>query len=226
MKKSISDFYKSNKVLTQISFVAALYIVLYVAIQDLPVLGHNVRVLIDILFQLSLALIANLFFFIFQVYIPAQRSRAAIRPVVKQKIEDICFFIEVPISNIAQLYLGEGKKIDQFTDDDMYRILKKYRFHDYIYSVMDEKQFFGKQCRGAFQVIHDRIDELLTFYAPHLDDGERDKIIQLRADRFYELLTSPILEYTDVTGISDSGALAEFIIFQRKYIAVKEIVKN
>lgn len=211
--------------MSKISIAAVLYIVFYRTTYDLPELWYNAHVLVDILFQLSLALVANLIFFIFQVYIPAQRSRAAIWPVVEQKIGTICSFIETPFSNITELYLGEAKQIYQFTDEDMHKILKKYRFHDFIFSVGKEKQFFGKQFRSSFREIHTRIDELLTFYSFFLDDEEKDKIIQLRADGFYELLTSPILECTDVTGINDGGALAEFIIFQRKYAKVKEMAK-
>lgn len=226
MTKLILKFCKSNVILSILGSIAILFIIFYYITYDIPELWYNAHILVDIIFQLSLALVASLIFYIFQVYIPMEKNRLAVWPIIEEKINNICEFIETLFSNLAEMYLNQGKKFDCFVNDDMYIILEKYRFNDYIISIGEHHQFFGEISKSYFVEIKKIIDELLTFFSVYLNNEERDALIRIKEDRFYTLLSSQISKIYDITGISDEGAFDEFKALQQKYIKVKEIVNT
>ena len=55
-------FYKENKILSNLSMCALMFVLFYYFSYDVPEIWKNASVLVDILFQLSLAILANLLF--------------------------------------------------------------------------------------------------------------------------------------------------------------------
>lgn len=229
MVKSILKFYKSNKFLSVLSIIAIAIIAFYYWSYDVPELWHNAHRLVDIAFQLSLAVIANLVFYIFQVYIPTQKSKEMMRATIERKMESIDSLLESPFSDIAQLYLKDRKQIGDFTDEEMRKILEGYNSSDFLLSwkiADEEKQYcFGEHVQKSFEVIEQTIDELLTIYASYLDDEEKSALIQLKADDFYISLISPFTAFENVTRVVDEQEVDKFKQFQEKYTKVKSIVK-
>jgi len=86
---------------------------------DIPEIWKNASILVDILFQLSLALIANLIFYIFQLYIPNLKRSNKIQPIIQNKIKRICEDINMPFLEITKKYLGEEKNLNELTDNDI-----------------------------------------------------------------------------------------------------------
>ena len=229
MRKAVMNFGKSNKILSVIGIMAVFYIAFYWFTYDMPEIFHNAHILVEIGFQLSLALIANLFFYIFQVYAPLQKRKAEMRSIIKGKVETICSLIESPLSDIAQMYIGDRKEIENFTSVEMRKILENYNCDDYVLSWRignEEKHYsFGENIRNNFEGIEQAIDDLLAVYSPYLDDAEKDVLVQLKADHFYELLILPFYALTGVTRVINEKQIDEFRSFQQKYIKAKGIFR-
>lgn len=228
MKGAISYFCKQNKLLSILSIIAVVIILFYYFTYNLLELWYNAHVLVDILFQLSLAVIANLTFYIFQVHIPAQKSKMAMRPIIEQKIDLICSYIESPFADIVNLYLEYYKEIDKLTDAEMRKILLNYKSTDYLTYWKTAGEFkpytLGEHVQHSFDGIKQTIDELLIVYDSYLDEEEKLALIQLNVDDFYILLISPFTALEGVTRIIDEKEINEFKSFQQKYTKMKKMI--
>lgn len=221
----IKCFYKENKVLSKLSIGAVTYVIFYYVSYNIPELWKNASVVVDILFQLSLALIANFIFFIFQMYIPNFKRNSKIQPIIKRKISKICAHINDPFPEITKKYLKIKKNLNELTDSDIKLIAEKYRPQD-ISTVqvafecrnLTYNQYF-KLC---FEEIDGIVQELIFAYAPYLNEEQRDILILLKENPFRQLFDNPLMNLFDTTGIQGGATLYTF----KKYKDIYEEILN
>lgn len=226
IKENIKYFYKGNKVLSNLSISAMTYIIIYYVSYDLPELWENASILADIMFQLSLALIANFIFFVFQVYFPNHKRHARIQPIIQHKINQICDCINMPFLEITEKYLGNQKNLNELTDDDIQLITEKYRPQDlstvqvaFVCCNLTYNQYF-KYC---FSQIDNIVQELIFEYEPYLDDEQRDVLILLKENSFRKLFDSPLMDLFDTTGIQGNATMYTFKKYKQIYEKIREV---
>ena len=94
--RHICCFYIDNKMLFLLSVCAIGFMLFYYFSYDETELWRNACVLVEILFQLSLAIVANLIFFIFHVYLPSCKRTYRMRPIIIKKIKFMSILIFFP----------------------------------------------------------------------------------------------------------------------------------
>lgn len=225
---TIITFCKTNKELCVASATAMLIILIYCFTYDFNELWHNAHVLMDVAFQLSLAVIASLIFYIFQVYMPFLKNRLKIQPIIKHKINILCIFLQSPFYDVSQQYLGEIKGITKLTAEDIRKLICPYKSLDFQDSTKDDNEepewLFGKNHRQVFLDAKNIIDSLLMNYGLYMEDAEKEILIQLKEDSFFEALTTPIFDMFETTGIPGDNVPKEYIEFQKKYEKMKSIL--
>lgn len=176
--RTIRRFYKENKVLLLLSIVAILYVVFYCIFTSDEKEKSN-EVILDTIFQLSLALIANFIFFIFQVYIPKYRRSTKIQTIIRRKLEEVCRNINAPFVYITKKYLGKTKRLSELSSRDKNIIAEKYCPEDKI-KIVVEQEVHELTFRQYFQICSEKnrenIQELLT-YETYLTDYQKDLLI-------------------------------------------------
>lgn len=225
--KHINCFYKENKMLSHLSLGAIGFVLFYYFSYDIPEIWKNASVFVDILFQLSLAILANLLFFIFQVYIPNYKRNYRIRPVIIRKIGCICEFMNDPFLEITEKYLEHKKNLNELSDDDIQKIAEKYRPHDvstvqvaFVCCNLTYDQYF----KYSFEEMDNIIQELLFAYEPYLNNEERDILLLIKENSFRRLFDSPIMSLFDSTGIQGNAVYSTFSQYKNIYQKLLELV--
>lgn len=226
IKKHLNDFYKDNKMLSKLSLGAILFVLFYFFSYDVPELWKNASVLVDILFQLSLAIIANLLFFIFQMYIPNYKRNIRIRPTITKKIERICQYMNEPICEITERYLGEKKNLNELSNDDISKIAAQYRPQDtstvqvaFLCQNLTYNQYF----EFSFDKIDEIIQELIFTYEPYLSNMERDILPLIKEHTIRQFLGNPLMNLVDTTGIQGNAVLYTFRSYKNIYKKALEL---
>lgn len=83
------SFYIENEVLSKLSLVSFAFIVFYYISYDMPELWKNASVLVNILFQFSLAIVSSLIFYIVQIYIPDYNRKKKFNQSFAKKSEGL-----------------------------------------------------------------------------------------------------------------------------------------
>lgn len=227
--RHICCFYIDNKMLFLLSVCAIGFMLFYYFSYDETELWRNACVLVEILFQLSLAIVANLIFFIFHVYLPSCKRTYRMRPIIIKKINSICEKINDPFQDITKRYLGEKKNLDELFDSDIQLIAEMYRPNDestvqvaYLCKNLTYNQYF----QICFKEIEDTIQDLLYTYDPYLNSEERDILLLLKESHCWKLLNDPLMSLFDITGIKGNAALDMFKQYKYIYERILELSKQ
>lgn len=223
--KQIKYFRKENKMLFQLSLCAMVYILLYMLSYNKVEMGERVRLLIDISFQLSLAIIANLLFFIFQVYIPTTERQQRVHPLIIDKITDICESMNQPFQFITEMYLGQKKDLDKLSKDDIQEIVEKYCSNDTIKSsgVGELSNWTVYTCfTYFFRQMDNTVRELLFAYEPYLKSEERDALFAVKENRFRRLIGNTIFACIGSKGLGGNATISTI----KQYIFIYERFLN
>lgn len=227
--KQIKYFRKENKMLFQLSLCAMVYILLYMLSYNKVEMGERVRLLIDISFQLSLAIIANLLFFIFQVYIPTTERQQRVHPLIIDKIRDICENMNQPFQFITEMYLEKKKDLDKLSEEDIQNIANEYRANEKI-DVVEIGQPHDWTVYSFFLYCFNQMDntvqELLFTYEPYLMSDERDTLLMVKENLFRHLIENWMPVYFNTKGIRGNavgGIFKQYIfIYKRLLNLIKE----
>ena len=227
--RHIKCFYEENRVLSYLSLGATAFVLFYYFSYDLPEIWKNASVVADILFQLSLAILANFLFFVFQIYIPKYKRTCRIHQLVIHKIKDICQNMNAPFLSITEKILNSKKSLDKLSDNDIQMIAKSYRPLDktdiqvafWRYNLTYDQYF--KYC---FREIDATIQELLFSYEPYLSNEERDILLLIKDNTFRNLFDSPLMSLFDTTGIQGNAVYPIFKEYKKTYDELLELIKN
>ena len=229
IKRHICCFYDDNKMLTSLSLIAIAFILFYYFSYDMPEMWKNAGVLVDILFQLSLAIIANLIFFIFQVYIPNFKNSIRIRPIISNKMMQISQNMNEPFLEITAKYLNKNINLDELSDDNIKIITEKYRPNDispvqvaYECRNLTFDQYF-KMCLEKNNTI---IQELLLTYEPYLNSKERDLLLLIKENNFNKIINNPLLSLFDTKGLHGNAVHDVFKHYQNIYKDIQKLIQN
>lgn len=232
IKKHLTCFYSENRMLSYLSVGAIGFILLYYFSYNMPELWKNASILVDILFQLSLAIVANLIFFIFQVYIPNINKNIKIRPIALRKFKYLSQVMNEPFLEITKKYLEQEKNLDELSEDDIIKIAEKYRPND-----ETTVQIMWK-CRNAtfyqyfemcFEEIDNTIQELLFAYEPYLNNVERDILLMIKENSFRKLFSNSFMYITslfDTTGIQGNAVEYTFKNYIKIYKDVQSLIND
>lgn len=232
IKKHITCFYSENKMLSYLSFCAVGFIIFYYFSYNMPELWKNASILVDILFQLSLAIVANLIFFIFQVYIPNFNKNIRIRPIVLSKIKYLSNVMNDPFLEITKKYLECEKNLNELSDNDIEKIAEKYCPNDETtVQVMWEcrNMTFYQYFEFSFEKVDNTIQELLFAYDPYLNSEERDILLIIKENSFRQLFSNSFMYITSLfntTGIHGDAVEYTFKKYIKIYNDVLSLVKN
>ena len=172
----VKSFYTEYIVLSKLSLLSLGFIVFYYLSYDVPELWKNASILVDILFQLSLAVVSSLIFYLFQVYIPDYKRKQTIQPIVRKKIRTIIEYMGIPFEEITSRYLQKSKYIDELSDKDIETIAHKYRPSDItsFHVAFECRNLNNVECfQYCFHTIDEIINELLFIYEPYLKDKQK-----------------------------------------------------
>ncbi len=103
LKTEIEIFINDNKMLTILCTIAVIIIVLYYVSMDLPEWWTHAGDLFEIIYQFSLAIIANFLFFIFQTYIPQRKQRIKAEPYIIRYLKKIEFSMDAMFEELTNL---------------------------------------------------------------------------------------------------------------------------
>lgn len=221
----VKSFYIENIVLSKLSLLSLGFIVFYYLSYDVPELWKNASILVDILFQLSLAVVSSLIFYVFQVYIPDYKRKQTIQPIVRKKIRTIIEMMETPFKEITSSYLQKSKCIDELSDADIESIAQKYRPSDItsVQVAFECRNLNNVECfQYCFQKIDDIIEELLFIYEPYLKDEQRDILVIIKESEFRKLFDNKLMMLFDTTGIQGNAIQYTFKSYICYYKQLKE----
>lgn len=221
----VKSFYKENRVLSKVSVMSLAYIVFYYLSYDIPEVWSNASVLADILFQLSLAVVSSLIFYVFQVYIPNYKRKKVMHPTVQKKIRRIIELMETPFEEIVKTYLKKSKCIEELSDTDIKYIAQKYCPSDdtSVQVAFECRNLSNVECfQYCFKEIDNIIGELLFIYEPYLKDEQRDILVVIKESEFRKLFDNELTMLLDITGIQGNAVKDTF----RNYINYYKFLKN
>lgn len=230
IKKYVTSFYKENKMLSCLSLSAVGFILFYYFSYNLPEIWTNASVLVDILFQLSLAITANLIFFVFQVYIPSLKRINIVRPIILRKFKFICQKMDFHFLDITEKYLEQQKHLDELSDADIQEILEKYCPNDKsnIQMAFECRKLTYSECFNfCFDEIDHTIKELLLEYDSYLNAMEQEILLLIKDnDLVYKLFADPIFKLFDTKGIKGDSANYVLKDYIDKYEKILKIIGN
>ncbi len=196
IKSHFCRFYRENLFLSILSLFSLAFIIFYYLSYDAPEIFHNAHLLVDFIFQLSLAIISNLIFLIFQIYIPSCKRFDEIYPLALKKIQELCDTINKPFMEMSNNYLKKQKNLDELSDTDIEIILKNYSPSD---TIALTKITYATYFQPYFKNIDSIITELLSVYEPYLYSETKDFLILCHENTFRKFFSDP--SYIQVSNI-------------------------
>ena len=196
IKRHFCRFYKENLFLSILSLFSLAFIIFYYFSYDTPEIFHNAHLLVDFIFQLSLAIIANLIFLIFQIYIPSCKRFDEIYPFALKKIQELCETINKPFTEMSIGYLKKEKNLDELSDADIEIILKNYSPY---HTITFRNITYGTYFQSSFNNIDSVITELLSVYEPYLYSETKKFLILCHKNTFRKFFSDP--SYIQVSNI-------------------------
>lgn len=117
--KKIVKFWNDNRILCISTLVAIIVIVIYEVSYSWPELWENADRHFYILYQLSLAVIANFLFFIFQSHIPRENKNKFLRKFILKEYSEIIYAINLMFEDLTEKYINDRQKAGVVSDEHL-----------------------------------------------------------------------------------------------------------
>lgn len=210
----IKKFYKENTVLCTLTFISIIIILLHQVTMDLPELWNHANEHFELLSQLSLAIVANFIFSIFQIYIPNKKKREQMQPYIKKRFKKIAEYMNDQFLCLSKTYLKKETTLLDMTDDDFRVIIENIRLVDSSdIQVAFELRYLTiiEMIAYKLKCIDEIIYELENVYQNYLYD-DCDVLLKDIRNSHYKLVfeKSQILSLFDTKGMHGDGTLPIF----------------
>lgn len=230
IKREIMDFIRDNVMISILSGVAILIIISYIVSIDLPELWDNAGIQFEILYQISLAIIASFIFYIMQIYIPQRKKKKAIRPYITRLMNKISDSMDIIIRELSKCYLNQDISIVNITDEELKCIINNYspRHKTTIqvaFEIRNLTNYEMMECQ--FQEIDEYINKLISGYIGFMDDESEILIRDIANCQMKNTFSSKgnmLMALCGTKGISGDAPIHIFKNFKHLHFQLREYI--
>lgn len=221
-KYEMKVFINDNKILTILCIIAVIIIILHFISLDLPEWWKHAGDLFEIIYQLSLAIIANLLFSIFQMYIPQRKQRIKAEPYIIRYLKKIEFSMDAMFEELTNLYSRKKKKLSEIDEEDIKNIIGNIKATDIteIQEAFTLRQIpVAKMIDMYSKDIHSNIDYLLNRYGAFLSEELRVLLFNIEEIEFEKVFNNPLAVLFGTIGIQ--GEVGPMLLKQYRNMRIE-----
>ena len=229
----ITQFVKSNRIISILAFVSVIIILSYILTMDCPELFHGAERWFNLMFQLSIGFFTSFVFYITQVFLPEYKGRLIINKNVKNRVGKIIIDMDRSLSALVDKYSSNKEKVNgKYTNQALNEAKCKLRFNDdsnIVDSSLTPTEMFsnpvyikiGQWIGQCIYYTERGIDMLFRHYAPYLSPNLTDTLESILNSVYHTLISRFISYASEVSfGKLKSDFLVEYSDLMEK---LKEI---
>lgn len=217
LKANMCIFIRKNKLIFSFFIISIVVISSYFLTMDWPELFKGAELWFNFLFQLSVGYMINFMFYVTQVYVPNNRKEAVARKNVSMRLEQIVRYMRDNISSLSKIYL-ENHKSDAYTEEELFNVLCKLRFSDYV-KVLDAAKttrenlvYFSVRewIRECIYKTEDEIDKLYRYYSFYISEELMRILEKILHSNYHSFMRTLLVAPNDVDFSQCTNFLFEY----------------
>ena len=228
----ITQFVKSNLIISFLAVVSVAIILLYILTMDCPELFPGAERWFNLVYQLSIGFFTSFVFYVTQVFIPEYKGKVIINKNVKNRVGKIIIDMDRSLSVLVDKYSRNKDKVNgRYTNQALNEAKCKLRFNDDS-NIVDASLTpsegvsnpvyikIGKWIGQCIYYTERDIDMLFRHYAPYLSPNLTDTLESI-LNSVYHAQISKFISYA--SEVSFSKMKSNFLV---EYSNLMEVLKE
>lgn len=231
IKKETLYFIRSNITISVLVGISTLIVIGYIISMDLPELWHNAGNQFEVLYQVSLSIVASFLFYVMQVYIPERKKKKSINPYIIILVEKIADSMNTIIEELSICYLKNKVSISEITEEQLQVIINNYSANDEttIQVCFEIRNISNAEMMDLiFKEIETNIDKLTLRYIGFMDEELEiliRNIYNCKMQKLFSQSGNALMSLVNVKGISGNAALDTFKDFKHLHYKLIEYIE-
>lgn len=232
--KEVLIFIKENKTLTCLSICSVIVIILFTLFSNNFSEDSLARKFMELIFQIAIAIFANLMFYIFQLYIPNRRKEKVVRPYMIGQLKKLLNLMNEMMTELARVYCPNCQvNFGRLEIEHFKCITEKISLTDSStiqIAFVNRNMTIGEIMEQSLSEINEIIRVLMADFLDTLDADCCEIIIAIQNSDFQKRLFSQnfirLTTLFGAKGISGNAAISTFQKYQELYNKLASYIKE